>query len=165
MVPEYKYVYRRIKHKIFLLSKLRYFIDRRAALLVYKQAILPYLDYAGFVLLSCGKGNKKDLQILQNNALRICLRYCMIDHVAIEQLHAEVNLQSLEQRRIFQLLKLLYSCSMDREYLKITANRTRADAKVVFNIPGKCTTRRGNFSFFFSVPIFKRTNLSNGLCG
>ena len=41
MVPEYKSVYRRIEHKIFLLGKLRYFIDRRAALLVYKQAILP----------------------------------------------------------------------------------------------------------------------------
>ena len=62
MVPEYKSVYRRIEHKVFLLGKLRYFIDSRAALLVYKQTILPFLDYAGFVLLTCVKGNKKDLQ-------------------------------------------------------------------------------------------------------
>ena len=81
MIPEYKAVYRRIEHKVYMLGKLRYFIDRKAALLVYKQAILPYVDYAGFVLIACSKGSKKDLQILQNNALRICLRYCMIDHV------------------------------------------------------------------------------------
>ena len=52
MVSEYKFVYHRVEHKIFLLGKLRYFIDKRAALMVYKQAILPFLDYAGFVLLS-----------------------------------------------------------------------------------------------------------------
>ena len=81
----------------------------------------------------------------------------MIDHVAIEQLRAEANLQSLEQRRIFQLLKLLYSCSMDRKYLKITANRTRVDAKVVFNIPGKCTTK------FLNSPFYKGTQVWNNL--
>ena len=51
MVPEYKSVYRRIEHKVFLLGKLKYFIDSRAVLLVYKQTILPFLNYAGFVLL------------------------------------------------------------------------------------------------------------------
>ena len=45
MVPEYKAVYRRVEHKIFKLGKLRYVIDRRAALLVYEQTTLPLLDY------------------------------------------------------------------------------------------------------------------------
>ena len=34
MVPEYKSVYRRIEHTVFLLGKLKYFIDSRAVLLV-----------------------------------------------------------------------------------------------------------------------------------
>ena len=83
------------------------------------------------VLYYCGKGSKRDLQTLQNNALRICLRYRMVDRITIDQLHAEANLQSLEQRRILQLLKLLYDCSKDRTYLKVTANRTRAETKVM----------------------------------
>ena len=155
MIPKYKAVYRRVEHKIFMLGKLRYFIDKKAALLVYKQAILPFLDYAAFVLLSCGKGYKKDLQILQNNALRICLRYCMVNHVTIVQLHGEANLQSLEQRRIFQILKLLYNYSKNGKYVKVTANRTRADAKIVFNIPDKCTTK------FLNSPFYKGTQVWN----
>ena len=157
MVPEYKAVYRRVEHKIFMLGKLRYFIDKRAALLVYKQAILPFMDYAAFVLMSCGKGSKKDMQILQNNALRICLRYCMVDHVTVEQLHEEAKLQSLEQRRNFQVLKLLYDCSKDIKYLKRTANRTRAEAKIVFDIPDKCTTK------FLISPFYKGTQVWNSL--
>ena len=159
MVPEYKAVYRKVEHKIFLLGKLRYFIDKRAALLVYKQAILPFLDYAGFILISCGKGQKKDIQILQNNALRMCLRYRIVDHVTIDQLHREANLQSLEQRRFFQVLKLLYDCSKDIKYLKITANRTRAETKVVFDIPSKCTTA------FLNSLFYKGTQIWNILSG
>ena len=119
MVPEYKAVYRRVEHKIFKLGKLRYVIDRRAALLVYicRLYITAPGLYAAFVLISCGKGYKKDMQILQSNAPRICPRYCMVDHVTIEQLHEEANL-SLEQRRIFQILKLLYDCSKGITYLK-----------------------------------------------
>ena len=157
MLHEYKAIYRRIEHKVYMLGKLRYFIDKKAALLVYKQAILPYVDYAGFVLLSCGKGCKKDLQILQNNALRICLRYCMVDHVTIERLHEEANIQSLEQRRQFQILKLLFGCSKNKSYLKTTVNRTRAESKIVFNIPDKCTTK------YLNSPFYKGSQIWNSL--
>ena len=98
-----------------------------------KQAILPFIDYASFMLNSCNLGCKKDLQILQNNALRIYVRYKMVDHVTIDRLHAEANLQRLEQRRIFQLLQLLYDCSIKNDYLKSTRNRTRAEAKYRVN--------------------------------
>ena len=77
----------------------------------------------------------------------------MIYHITVNQLYAEANLQSLEQRRIFQLLKLLYDCSKYRKYLMITANRTRADVKVVFNIPGKCTTK------FLNSPFYKGSQI------
>ena len=35
-----------------MLAKERFLLDIRSAILVYKQSILPYLDYVGFVLLS-----------------------------------------------------------------------------------------------------------------
>ena len=35
MVPECKAVYRRVEHKVFMLDKLRYFIDKQVSLLVY----------------------------------------------------------------------------------------------------------------------------------
>ena len=57
-----------------MLGKIRYFLDKIAALLVYKHAILPFIDYDSFLLLSANRGCKRDLHVLQNNALRICLR-------------------------------------------------------------------------------------------
>ena len=69
MTHKYKSVYRRVDQKIFKLSNLRYLVDKKAALTIYKQAILRYMDYIGFML-SCTQKCKKDLQTLQNNALR-----------------------------------------------------------------------------------------------
>ena len=105
MLPALKSVHRKVEQKIYMLGKLRFLVDKKSAVLIYKQTILPYLDYIGFVLLSCNIGDRKSLQTLQNNALRLCLHYRLVDHVRIERLHAEARIQSIEQRCIFQLLK------------------------------------------------------------
>ena len=111
MVPQYKAVYRRVEQKVFMLGKLRYLIDKKSALLVYKQTILPYIDYGSFIILACNNGRRKHIQTLQNDALWSCLRYKLSDRVTIERLHSEANLQSIEQRGQYQLLKLLYDYS------------------------------------------------------
>ena len=86
-------------------------MDQKTALLINKQAILPYFDYGGFLLVTCNQGQKKDLQTLQNNALRICFRYNLVDRVSEQALHYEGNIQSPEQRRDLQLLKIMYKHS------------------------------------------------------
>ena len=91
-----------------MLGKLRYLVDKKSAILIYKQTILPHLDYVGFTLLSCNVGDRRSLQTLQNNALRLCLHYRLADRIRIERLHTEARIQSIEQRCIFQLLKLLF---------------------------------------------------------
>ena len=65
----------------------------------YDQTILPLLDYTGFMLLSINNSDKNDLQVLQNNALRICYYVRLRDKVLIERMHNHTNLLSLEQRR------------------------------------------------------------------
>ena len=59
---ENKAVYREAERKVYMLGKLRYFIDKDTALLIYKQAVLPYFDYGGFLLVSCNQGQRKDLR-------------------------------------------------------------------------------------------------------
>ena len=61
-----------VVNKLFNLRKFRHFITEKCALAIYKQTILPVLDYAGFVLISCNKSDRHDLQVLQNDALRTC---------------------------------------------------------------------------------------------
>ena len=92
ILNEYKAVYMKAERKVYMLGKLRYFVDKVTALLIYKQAVLPYFDYGGFLLVSCNLGQKKDLQTLQNNALRICLRYKLSDRVSERNLHLEGNI-------------------------------------------------------------------------
>ena len=95
--------------KIGTLCKIRKYITTDSALAIYKQMILPLFDYSGFLLLSCNKTDREDLQIIQNNALRHCLGLRLNDRVSLVDIHRNANLVSLEQRRCIQLLLLLYT--------------------------------------------------------
>ena len=99
---------KRVLNKLFNLRKLRYYINEKGALAIYKQTILPLLDYAGFLLISCTKSDRHDLQIIQNDALRVCYNVKRRDKLSILNMHKKANLLSLEQRRTFQLLSLMY---------------------------------------------------------
>ena len=148
---EYKAVYRKAERKVYMLGKLRYYVDKGTALLIYKQAVLPYFDYGGFLLVSCNQGQRKDLQTLQNNALRICLRYKLADQISERNLHLEPNLQSLEQRRNLQLLKLMYQQSRDVRNIKVPVRPTRAADKIVFNVPSRCNTKYLNSAYYLGI--------------
>ena len=136
-----------------------YFVDTNTALLIYKQAILPYFDYGGFLMVSCNKGQKKDLQVLQNNALRMCLRYKLVDRISERRLHIESKLQSLDQRREYQLLKLMYLHSKCVYNIKVANRCTRGAEKVVFNIPTRCTTTYLNSPYYIGTQLWN--DLSN----
>ena len=157
MVPQYKAIYRRVEQKMFMLCKLRYLLDKQSAVLVYKQAILPYIDYVSFVLVSCTISMRKELQTLQNNILRLCLRYRLADRVSIEQLHREANLQSVEQRSEFHLLKLLFDYSKKPEHVKPAPRLTRAANKIVLKIPNRCSEK------YLNSPLYKGNKIWNAL--
>ena len=50
LMPLLKNVKKRVSNKIFQLRKIRRYMTFDAAVLVYKQTILPILDYSGFLL-------------------------------------------------------------------------------------------------------------------
>ena len=90
-------------NKIFTLRKIRKFITFDAAVSIYKQMILPVIDYAGFLLSSCRIGDKGELQKLQNDILRICDCSRISDRISIEKLHKKCKSLSLEQHMWKQL--------------------------------------------------------------
>ena len=65
-----------VNSKIYSLAKIRSTINMKYALTIYKQTILPLLDYKGFMILSANVSDKNDLQVLQNNALHIYVIMC-----------------------------------------------------------------------------------------
>ena len=42
-----------VMNRLFNLRKLRSYITEKSAVAIYKQTILPVLDYAGFMLIVC----------------------------------------------------------------------------------------------------------------
>ena len=49
--PYFNLVKRKVENKIFVMSKIRKYVDNRTATLIYKQAVLPLVEYAGLVLI------------------------------------------------------------------------------------------------------------------
>ena len=67
------YIQSRVHPKLKLLNRLSSFLDRSTLLRIYKQTVLPLLDYGCVVWGDCGKENSKRLERLQNRAMRIIL--------------------------------------------------------------------------------------------
>ena len=101
-------------------------------MLVYKQTILPIIDYPGFMIISCNKGDKEYLQTMQNDILRICNKSQISDKISIEILHGKCKIISLEQRRCKQLLRLMYSLSKDEKFLHVPGRLTRNANRISF---------------------------------
>ena len=139
-----------IASKIYSLVKIRDFITFKCALTIYKQTILPLFDYSGFIIISCNVSDRKDLQTLQNNALRVCFNVKLRDRVAVRGLHVRSNLLSLEQRRQVQLLSLMFILKeRHRNVRRIYNRRTRAADVYSF------TRERYNCVKYRSSPYYK----------
>ena len=115
------------------------------------------LDYNGFLLMSCTLEQKRELQKRQNNAIRTYLLYKRRDHITLDRLHAEMNLLSLEQRRIVQLLKLIFVRSKKVRYIKKPIRVLRANAKVQFKLMSKCSSK------YLNSPMYRGSVLWNAL--
>ena len=101
LTPLVKNIKKRVSNKLFMLRKIRKFLTFDASVTVYKQTILPIIDYAGFMLISCKKEDKYILQKLQNDVLRICTRNKMSDRVSIHELHAKCKIILIIVENIF----------------------------------------------------------------
>ena len=70
------------------------YITEKCAVSIYKQTILPMLDYAGLMLISCNKSDRHDLQNIQNDALRTRYHVKRSDRLSVANTHKRAHLQS-----------------------------------------------------------------------
>ena len=123
----------------------------KSALSIYKQTILPAFDYAGFVLISCNKSDRHDLQVIQNGALRTCFNVKRRDKYSVVKMHKQAKLLSLEQRRSLQLLHLMYLHKNNIDNKRIL--NTRAARREHFYV------ERYNNIKYKNSPFYKRAEL------
>ena len=81
-----KLLKRNICNKLFRFAKLRKWLTREYSILIYNCTIRPVLEYCSFITTSCNEDGLQQLQILQNRALRICLK-CNIRKYHVNELH------------------------------------------------------------------------------
>ena len=97
---------RKVKNKLIQLRSMRYFLNQKAALLVYKNMILPILEYGDIFANSLSKATRGKLQTMQNKALRLALN--KRDRGESEALHKETRLQKLNLRRKVHVLQFVF---------------------------------------------------------
>ena len=104
-----KYTLNRVSSKIYLLTRMRKYLTSRAALLIYKNMILPVLEYGDVFLSSATKENRSKLQKLQNKALKCALGRDKKYNTS--NLHKEAKLLKLKHRRKLHLLLNMHKLS------------------------------------------------------
>ena len=107
-------VYRKCMTKLVMLYKIRNFISRDIALLIYKTMIRPYMDYGDFMIDSAHSSKIEKLERLQDRI--VCLiEYCPVkeNRMEISRLLLSYNIESLKTRRKKNLLCLMYDQSRE----------------------------------------------------
>ena len=128
--------YVKANRKLFTLRKIRPYVTQGVAALIYKQFVMPMLDYADFLVESAPMKEIKLLDKLQDRAIRL-IRYgnhMNLPAQAIEIMH---NITPLKERRKKHHLSLMYRLSRVETYLENTRPEInlRSRHKIKFSIP------------------------------
>ena len=131
-------LYKKVNLKICYFKKIRKYIDISMATAIYKNTILPIIEYADFVYDQNIKHVSKKMQTLQNQGLSVVynqhiLHYTMRD--STETLHRNAKLYRLCHRRKLHLLSFSYKLSQNELYLDHRDIPTRQHVGKLFRLP------------------------------
>ena len=125
--------YNKVNQRVYQLGKLRKIVSSDIAITIYKQMILPLLDYADFII-ECGRKVKIDkLERLQERALKF-VNNGLYGYENISELYAVFNVQTLALRYREHICCFMYRQSKidgNIEYRRPSIN-LRSNGKVKF---------------------------------
>ena len=135
--PHHKKLISQVQLKLNQFRKIRSFVNKRAAILIYKCTILPVMEYADFIQDQGIIYINKTIQKLQNQGLLIAhnqhiLPYDQRD--SSETLHRQSRLSRLVHRRKLHLLQFAFSLKNDITLLDNREIPTRRRAGILFTI-------------------------------
>lgn len=107
----FDYVLRKLATKVSFLRRQRKMLDTETALLLYKALVAPHLDYCSSILFLANETQLKEMQKVQNRALRIILKK---DRYAnVETMLSTTDLLDVKQRIYYNSILLLYKAKMN----------------------------------------------------
>ena len=123
-----------INHKLYLLGHIRRYMSEQQSLLIYKQMVIPYTEYASFILDCSTQELAAKIQKLQSRALRICRFNNRYERTSVTALHEYFKIDYVAHRRHVQLLMMMYKKSKTLgQLVQPELRRTRGDSKVKFD--------------------------------
>ena len=133
MKSNYDAVFKKYSYKTFQFGKIKNFLDQTTRILVYKQTILPLVEYVSFMLYLNRNCDVEKLQRLQNRCLRMCLDIHRPIDMTVINLHENAKIDTLETRRAKQLVKIMFSLVIGNKYRKEGVRVTRTMNMFVFD--------------------------------
>ena len=146
----------RAKTKISQLRLMRRFLNQQAALLVYKNMILPILEYGDVFFSALSVLTRTKMQIMQNKALRAALD----SNESTTGLHTLANLQPLKVGRKSHVLQFIFRKKHDRRLLhrRVVGRVTRSSSKILFTLKKPKTEKfYGCLCLFIATFIHSQT--------
>ena len=119
-----------VSHKIYLLAKIRQFINECTPLFIYKSMIAPIIDYGDIIYMGGTEDNLSKLQKLQNRGLRICLK--IQHHIPIILLHQQAEIPNLKTKHACNIKKYMYKQQCQLNLVKAPVVNTRMNKAIVF---------------------------------
>ena len=145
-------IFKKFSYRLFQFSKIRKYLPVTTRVLVYKQTVLPLVEYICYLMYLNRKHDIDKLQKLQNRALRLCCKINDPRLISVPDLHQQAHLLTLDQRREKQLLLLMYVVSRKVEFVKPIRANTRQANKIILN------------SEIFRCSIYGRSPYVTGCC-
>ena len=150
-------IFKKFSFKIFQFTKLCNFLDKNIRLLIYKQTVLPLVEYVSYMLYLNRKHDVEKLQKLQSRALRLCFDINNPRDISVKDLHKDAKLSLLLDRRNRQLLNVMYDMRENERYVAVPTVQTRQATKIMFNT---CIVRS---DIYRNSPYYVGANLWNAL--
>ena len=121
----------KVSNKLYQMRRLRPMLNDQAAILMYKNMILPILEYGDIFLTATTQSNRKKLQTLQNRALKCALNKPHL--TPSTEIHVAAKLNKLIVRKKHHILLHMYQKSKLPNFTQWKTNmggvRTRLSKK------------------------------------
>ena len=119
-----------ICHKLYMLSKIRKYINERTSIRIFQTMISPLIEYGDIVYSGTAVRNLDKLQSLQNRGLRICINDNLYRSTDI--LHQHCKIPNLTDRRTYNLRKYMFKQKGNAELVVQREIRTRRHDAVIY---------------------------------
>ena len=110
---------KQISHTVYVLGKIRKYINNQAALTIYKTMVLPYFDYGDIFYMNANEQLLNKLQVLQNKCTN---------------LHREANVANLKIRRRWHLRNFMFRMKENESLVDERGINTRTHDAINFII-------------------------------